>query len=175
MKGSFSPVSNRTVTINNPPRPASLLIGTAAGSVRCAGRSVAHEQIKTQPRALTAAEDAKRIFISQFSFGPCNKKGFKAGRVALSQNGGAQAAYSAASSVTHASFNGICAIIAYRFISLHNGDILRQGFEAVTVWLDYGNRDVASLAGVDVPYHAGLTFVDPADHLAFGTVFEVGC
>jgi hypothetical protein len=51
-------------------------------------------------------------------------------------------------------------------------DIFCQRFESLSVFLNDRNRDMASLAGVDIPDGAGFTGVYAADNLAPRAILE---
>ncbi|MGB9156730.1 MAG: hypothetical protein WCB20_09585, partial [Chthoniobacterales bacterium] len=50
--------------------------------------------------------------------------------------------------------------------------IFRQGFEALSVWLDHSDGYVTSFAGVDVADGAVFALVCATDDFAASTVFE---
>lgn len=52
-------------------------------------------------------------------------------------------------------------------------DVFGERLESVAIGLHHRNRDVAGFAGVNVPDNTSFAFVDAADHLAFGAVFEL--
>ena len=49
-----------------------------------------------------------------------------------------------------------------------------QGFESLSVWLDYSDSHVASLARVDVSDDAAFAFMCAANDFALGTVLQFG-
>jgi hypothetical protein len=51
-------------------------------------------------------------------------------------------------------------------------DILSEGFESLSVWLDHGNGYMTSFAGVDVLYGAGFTCMCAGDDFALRAVSE---
>jgi len=55
--------------------------------------------------------------------------------------------------------------------SLHlNNDISCQGFESLSIWLDYSDGYMAGLAGVDVPYDARFACMYAAEDIASSAV-----
>jgi len=52
-----------------------------------------------------------------------------------------------------------------------DNDIFCQGFESLSVWLDYSDGYMASFAGVDVSDGALFAFMCATDYFASGTVF----
>ena len=53
-----------------------------------------------------------------------------------------------------------------------NGDILCQGFESLSIGLDYSDGYMTGLAGGDVPYGAGFACMYAADDFASSAVPE---
>ena len=49
-------------------------------------------------------------------------------------------------------------------------DILRKGFESLSVWLYYCDGNITGFPGFDVSYDAGLACMDAADDFALNAV-----
>ena len=57
-----------------------------------------------------------------------------------------------------------------RLSRLIYNDILGEGFESLSIWLNYRNGNITGFSGFDIPYGAGLAGVYAAGDFALSTV-----